>query len=63
MWVSMSTHTHTHTHTQETPLKGDVELRESPGEVFALISAEFAFGYGMFGYGESCHVNTNFQAM
>ena len=32
---------------------GEVELKETSGEPFAVLTAEFVFTYGMFGFGES----------
>ena len=57
--IHTCTHMHTHTHThcmQESPLCGDVELKEPSGEVFAQLCGEFVFAYGIFGFGESFQV-------
>ena len=61
MWY-VHTHTHTHTHHkhQDSPLLGEVELKETSGEPFAVLAAEFVFTYGMFGYGESFQVELRF---
>jgi hypothetical protein len=47
---------HVHTIVHDSPLSGECELREASGEVFALLSGEFVFTYGMFGFGESFQV-------
>ena len=39
---------------------GEVELKETTGEVFAQLSGQFVFTYGMFGFGESFQVKTLF---
>jgi hypothetical protein len=44
---------HIHTIMHDSPLLGEVELKETSGEPFAVLAAEFVFTYGMFGYGES----------
>ena len=37
-----------------------MELKETSGESFAVLTAEFVFTYGMFGYGESFQVELRF---
>lgn len=44
---------HLHQLIQDTPLAGHCMLKDSSGEGFAKLSADFVFCYGSFGFGES----------